>query len=355
MKDKWPIQRSSLSRGYKPIAGTDDSIILYHEGVLYRANSEGKEIHKIMSLVSPTWKDKQRTTVRLFRREPKAALLVDHSIFIAQHRRINLIDLNTKTASIIATADEGFTDPLGFCCAQDTEHVVLWGEYGSNERREAVRIYGMTQDRKVDVVYSFSAGKIRHIHNIIPANDGGYYIFTGDEESEAGIYHADKLFQSVQPIVCGSQQYRAVVGFDTDEGLLYATDAVNEPNYVYCQKKTGELMKVCQLNGSCIYGIRYGNGFLFSTTVEPDECNRGPFSWVSYKRGKGILSNEVHLVHVDEKMNSMIVARMKKDWLPMKLFQYGSIQFASGTRNKVWMYPVAVRKNDACTYLFDHR
>lgn len=120
------------------------------------------------------------------------------------------------------------------------------------------------------------------------------------------------------------------------------TDAVNEPNFVYCLKKNGELVKVCQLNGSCIYGTRCGTGFLFSTTVEPDERNRGPLSWISYKRGEGVLSSEVHLVHVDENMNSQIIARLKKDWLPMKLFQYGSIQFASGSQQKVWMYPVAV-------------
>lgn len=355
MEENRMIQRSSLAKGYRPIAGTDDNIILYHEGTLYLANSEGKKIQKILSLSPKTWKDRLRITVRLFRREPKAAILVDHMLFIAQHRKINLIDLDTKLGSVIATSNEGFTDPLGFCCAQDADHIVLWGEYGSNEQRESVRIYGVTQDRMVEVIHTFPAGEIRHIHSIIPAHDGGYYIFTGDNEPHAGIYHADKLFHSVQPVAYSSQQYRAVVGFDTDEGLLYATDAVNEPNFVYCLKKNGELVKVCQLNGSCIYGTRCGTGFLFSTTVEPDERNRGPLSWISYKRGEGVLSSEVHLVHVDENMNSQIIARLKKDWLPMKLFQYESIQFASGSQQKVWMYPVAVSNNDACTYCFGHR
>lgn len=271
MEENRMIQRSSLAKGYRPIAGTDDNIILYHEGTLYLANSEGKKIQKILSLSPKTWKDRLRITVRLFRREPKAAILVDHMLFIAQHRKINLIDLDTKLGSVIATSNEGFTDPLGFCCAQDADHIVLWGEYGSNEQRESVRIYGVTQDRMVEVIHTFPAGEIRHIHSIIPAHDGGYYIFTGDNEPHAGIYHADKLFHSVQPVAYSSQQYRAVVGFDTDEGLLYATDAVNEPNFVYCLKKNGELVKVCQLNGSCIYGTRCGTGFLFSTTVEPDE------------------------------------------------------------------------------------
>ena len=163
MEENRMIQRSSLAKGYRPIAGTDDNIILYHEGTLYLANSEGKKIQKILSLSPKTWKDRLRITVRLFRREPKAAILVDHMLFIAQHRKINLIDLDTKLGSVIATSNEGFTDPLGFCCAQDADHIVLWGEYGSNEQRESVRIYGVTQDRMVEVIHTFPAGEIRHI------------------------------------------------------------------------------------------------------------------------------------------------------------------------------------------------
>ena len=41
-----------------------------------------------------------------------------------------------------------------------------------------------------------------------------------------------------------------------------------------------------------------------------------------------------------------ILEKFKKDSLPMKLMQYGAIQFPKGITDELWCYPVAVKKYD---------
>ena len=224
--------------------------------------------------------------------------------------------------------------------------LAVWGDYGQNKEHAPIYIYGLKKDLTVETIAAFEAGKIRHIHNIIHRRSGGYYIFTGDQEENAGIYQCDSDFRLIKPVKTGKQMYRAVVGFDTDKGLLYATDAVNEQNYIYLLEDGKKPQVITKLNGSCIYGCKIRNNYLFSTTVEPDENNRGITSWISSKRGEGILSDEVHLVCVDENLKSSVVTKFEKDFFPMKLMQYGSIQFLHGDGQDMWIYPVAVKRAD---------
>ena len=321
-----------------------DGLILYRRGYLWRYHNGTLE--KVFQLHSATWKDSFRLFVRLFRREPKLAFPIDDTYFLlVWNKKIYQIDLSQNWQRCIHTARRHFSDPLNICCGNGNMTAV-WGDYGPNPNREAVHIYGLTKSGDIQILYSFPKGSIRHIHNIIPKLDGGYYIFTGDTEPDAGIYEADREFKNIIPVLTGAQQNRAVVGFDTPQGLLYATDSVNEENYIYLLKKPASACKLGKMNGSCIYGSPCCGGWLFSTTVEPDERNRGIFSWVSYKRGDGILSNEVHLLYVDEKFNVNVMDVFQKDIFPMKMMQYGSIQFSQGRDDEIWIYPVAVRKYD---------
>ena len=48
-----------------------------------------------------------------------------------------------------------------------------------------------------------------------------------------GIYIANSDFSKVTPYLVGQQSYRAVIGKVLENGLLYATDAVMEDNYLY--------------------------------------------------------------------------------------------------------------------------
>lgn len=330
--------------GYKPLCYIKGTLYLYRKGYIYRLVENQPE--KVIQVYSSTAKESLRVLARLFRTEPKYAVPINESqMLLVGHRAIKAVDVEKQVVEDISSSKEGFSDPLNIC-AGSGKWVALWGDYGSNAEHDSINIYGLTQENKVETVYSFKSGQVRHIHNIIPKRSAGYYIFTGDQEKDAGIYKANVPFDQVEPVEIGKQQYRAVIGFDTPKGLLYATDAVNEKNYVYLFDGKGEPQKICALNGSCIYGTEFQGKYYFSTTVEPDENNRGVTSWISPKRGEGILSDEIYLVEIDEEMNFKTIEKFKKDALPMKLMQYGAIQFPKGNTDELWCYPVAVKRHD---------
>lgn len=337
--------------GFKPMCFLQGKLYLYHKGGLYA--QQEKTPRYLFRIYPQSWKETARLTSRFFRCEPKYAVpLDDASMLVIGKKQILLVNVATQKITRVANARNGFSDPLNVCPSKG-KWVAVWGDYGSNPHHEEVRIYGLTAENKVEIIYSFAAGQVRHIHNIVPKNSGGYYIFTGDQEEQAGIYDADCTFQAVKPLCTGKQQYRAVIGFDTNYGLLYATDAVNEQNYIYLLRPDGENAVITALNGSCIYGTKHAGRFYFSTTVEPDENCRGLLSWVSYKRGQGILSNSVNLLEVDQALQSKCILEIRKDWLPMKLMQYGTIQFPRGESKQLWCYPVAVQKHDGAALMLD--
>ena len=331
-------------KGYKPLAFLNKRLYLFYKGTIY--TSVNGRLKAVIELNRRTWKDSTRATIRFFRREPKFAVPLDNSrMIIAGFRKLFLVDISTKNVQVICQSREGFSDPLNICKGSDG-WLAIWGDYGANAEHSEVNIYGLTEELSVKTLYSFQPGQIRHVHNIIPRRKGGYYILTGDQEENAGIYSADIDFKDVKPVAIGKQQYRSVVGFDTQNGLLYATDAVNEQNYIYLLNESNELKKVYSLNGSCIYGTKFKEDFYFATTVEPDENNKGVTSWISRKRGAGILTDEVTLVKVDDALHSDVIVSYKKDFWPMKLMQYGSIQFSHGEGDDLWVFPVSVRRFD---------
>ena len=333
----------SKYRGFKPMVFLNGQLYFYKTGKIWTVRNGKMKI--VADIVRETWKDKSRLLIRLFRREPKFAFPFDgHRLLLAGFRKIFMVDVANKDVQEICGSRSGFSDPLNMCKA-NKNWVVVWGDYGSNLKRDTVNIYGLNDYMTVEPIYSFQPGQVRHIHNIIPRINGGYYIFTGDQEEGAGIYIADSDFKCVKPVCVGKQQFRAVVGFDTCDGLLYATDAVNEQNYIYLLKNN-ELNRLHKLNGSCIYGSKYKGAYYFATTVEPDENVKGLTSWITRKRGAGILSEDVKLVEIDTEKKTSVVESYNKDIWPMKLMQYGTIQFPHGEGDDFWIYPVAVNDVD---------
>lgn len=337
--------------GFKPMCFLQGKLYLYHKGGLYVLQEETP--HYLFPIYPQSWKEATRLTARFFRCEPKYAVpLEDTSMLMVGKRQMLLINVATQKITRVADARTGFSDPLNVCPASG-KWIAIWGDYGSNPQHEEIHIYGLTPENKIEILYTFAAGQVRHVHNVVPKKSGGYYIFTGDQEEKAGIYETDFAFQTLKPLYTGKQQYRAVIGFDTDYGLLYATDAVNEQNYIYLLRPDGKNTVVAALNGSCIYGTKHAGKYYFSTTVEPDENNRGLLSWISYKRGQGILSNSVSLLEVDQTLQSKCILEIRKDWLPMKLMQYGAIQFPRGNSGQLWCYPVAVQKYDGAALMLN--
>lgn len=271
---------------------------------------------------------KNRLANRLLRMEPRCVERLDDDRFIICYSQsVCLLDFCNQSLSPIQTSRSGFSNPLNLC--SDGQYV-YWGDYGDNSTHEEVNIYRVDASLNTEVIYSFPKGAIRHIHNIIwdDANKK-FYILTGDLEETSGIYESDSEWKDVRPVVVGSQQYRAVVGFPYENGLVYATDSVSEENQIYLLQDGG-VKSLAPFPGSCIYGTETKDYYVFSSTVEPPE-GRGFFNLFTYKLGKGIKDRYAHIITVrksDLKVEE--VYKAKKDIWPMKLFQYGTFMFPKG-------------------------
>ena len=164
--------------GYKPLCYIKETLYLYRKGFIYRLVENQPE--KVIQVYSNTTKESLRVLARLFRTEPKYAVPINESqMLLVGHRTIKVVDVEKQVVEDISSSREGFSDPLNICVGRE-KWVALWGDYGPNAEHDSVNIYGLTKDSKVETVYSFKNGQVRHIHNIIPKLSGGYYVFTGD-------------------------------------------------------------------------------------------------------------------------------------------------------------------------------
>lgn len=297
---------------------------------------------------------------RLFRLFPRSAAFIGENILVVSYQRqLWMVSIGQGKLLKKIPVRKGFSDVLAFCQMEDE---VYYGDYGMNEMQEAIHIYRLDETLAPQIVYTFPAGCVRHVHNIIYDQwRQRFFIFTGDEGDKVGIYTANLDFSNVESFLIGSQQYRAVVGHVTETSLLYATDAVMEENFLYKVNLSGipKPEKVSSLNGSVIYGCELENGFVFSTTVEPYPSKKSKLlTMLDNRRGKGIKNKNVEVYYVTDTCKMSLERRFQKDILPMRLFQYGCVQFPVLKKrnvNQLVMNPISVKKADGAIssiYLF---
>ena len=344
-----------MNNNYKPLYVWDDKVLLYRGGSIYL--SDGGHISEILKCPLSGIKriaSKIRIANRLLRLDPRATERLSENKFITCFaHKIWIVDIAQKAMRIVCENRQGWSDTLNFCSDGNN---IYWGEYGSNPNRGEVNIYTISQDEKIEIAYTFPKQTIRHIHNIFfDVAENCFWIFTGDNDKKAGIYMASRDWASVRAVKTGEQRYRAVVGFPYKGGVIYATDSVCDANHIYVLNADGILNKLAPINGSCIYGTETLNHYIFSTTVEPPEGS-GLLSMLSNKLGGGILSRDVEVVSVRKSdLKVAVIARYRKDWLPMKLFQYGTAMFPKGHAQSeaLWHYVMACKKYDGKSLLID--
>ena len=327
--------------------------LLFKNLTLYIVDFENGDLDPIVTF-PVCGKNKMLSQSRLMNRflrlEPKCAGRLSEKVFVVSLlRRIWLVDLENRNCQKLCDNPEGFSEIINFCSTKDC---VYWGDYGRNDQFKEVTVYRLGADKQVKPIYTFEAGKVRHIHNIVEDGEG-FLLFVGDNEEKAGIYRVNSDWTEVKPWKTGQQKYRAVVGWPYQGGVLYATDSVETENHIRYITADGEEKELASLNGSCIYGSETKDYYLFSTTVEPHEGG-GKLSLLFEKLGGGIKSRDVTIIAVCKRdLSVRQVASYKKDRWPMKLFQYGRCIFAGGQQNTntVWCSPVACKKYDGKTIL----
>lgn len=194
---------------------------------------------------------------------------------------------------------------------------VLWGEYFDNPARDEVFIYASTDAGLTwNVAYTFPENSIRHVHNIIYDRwQHCLWIFTGDYGHECRILRASLDLSTVEEVVSGNQQARAVAAVATPAGVFIASDTPLEQNYIYFLDRRGNIDPLCSIPSSSIYACQNRAGLFFSTMIEPSSVNLGRDS-VLLGSGTGSDWNTI--------------ASWRKDRLSMKYFQYGNVFLPDG-------------------------
>lgn len=238
---------------------------------------------------------------------------------------------------------------------------LYFGEYFSNPKKDPIHIFCRRSSGSYDRVFTFPQDTINHVHNIVPDYiNSCVWVLAGDFNESAGIWRTMDNFQTLEPIVIGSQQCRACVAFPTNEGLLYATDSQFERNHIrLLSKQDGVWISkaVCEINGSCIYGCEVNGEYVFSTSTEPgvSKYKNRLLMLLERHRGAGIIEDESHLVVGSLNKGFKVILKNKKDFWPYRLFQFGTICFPNGSNpsRKLFYYSIANTDNDLETVVID--
>ena len=227
---------------------------------------------------------------------------------------------------------------------------IYWGEYFDNRARAEVHIYVSTDwGRSWQIAYTFPAGSIRHVHNIVYDRWGDcLWILTGDEGAECKVLRAACDLNAVEVVFAGNQQARAVAAIPTQNGLYLSTDTPSEKNHVYRLDyragRTASVEQAADLASSSIYGCQVGETMFFSTMIEPSPVNTArEVQIVGWKAGSS------------GGTKWPVLARWKKDKLPMRYFQYGNAFLPDGenSTNYLAATTIAVETGDLVATLWE--
>lgn len=312
----------SICPGRAVLAEPDGSLYLGRNYEIHRS-IDGGATWQFETRMPRTWQrwaiERSRLACRAFRHEVRAmARLSDGSFVAASKKGVYFAAPGQRLMTPARVEVVDFLKPPMMFCVGPGDRV-LWGEYNTTNRdRPEVRIYASDdRGRSYHVAFVFPPNEIRHVHNIFHDRAGGHYwVLTGDHQHEPGFGRLSEDLSSFEWLVRGKQDYRAVSVFDMGDHFIYGTDTENEKNYVVrLDKQSGLLERLAPLGGSCIYSCKFGSAFAVSTTVEISKANPS-------RDATMLLSRD------GERWQTVLSAR--KDALPQKIFQWGSIILPRG-------------------------
>lgn len=337
-------------------------VLWYRRGSLYISRTI-REKPVLLGQLPLTMKQrflcKFRLAERLLRLEPRTAVEIgSNQYIISVCGFIARVNINTGEITREHRYRKGMNNTMNFCKIEGIDgfdDCTVYGEYWGNNDREEVCIYSRKNNRW-SKVFAFPKGSVLHIHSI--AADpfrGGVIILTGDSDHESGIWMARYNFKAVEPLLIGSQNYRACCAFPIRDGILYATDSPLKDNFIALavRELNGWEEKVqYPMPGPCIYAAKYKDTYIFSTSVEPDSSITGTRYMITYRLGKGVKDRYTHVIAGNCSAGFKELARFKKDVYPMLLFQFGNIQFSGcSLGEEVVMNPVGVKNYDGKTII----
>ena len=190
---------------------------------------------------------------------------------------------------------------------------VVFGEYGRLPYDQPVRIYAASaRDFRFRPVQEFTPGAVKHVHGIVwDPYDRCYWVTVGDSDSESGILRMSADFRSMEWLVKGRQEARAVGLMVFRKHIVYGMDSERAHNHImHLDKSTGKLSKLQSVEGSCLFCARLADGLMaIATACEPSRVN---------------LSRTCHIYVGRDGFHWTRAASLLKDRWSAKYFQFGT-------------------------------
>jgi hypothetical protein len=209
--------------------------------------------------------------------------------------------------------------------------LTCYGEYRSNPERSPVHVWRLDPDGAApEPLWRFTG--VRHVHGVYhDACTGAFWVTTGDEDGECGIWCTPDRFRTLERVLGGSQQVRAVPLLFDAHHVYFGSDSPSEKNFLYrMERGTFRVERLQPVGSSVMHACRAGPAFFFSTAVEPSAVNTGRDAEIW-----GSLDGE----------RWKLVMRFRKDAWSKRYFQYGQVMFPSGPGDgqNLWFTPYATR------------
>lgn len=225
---------------------------------------------------------------------------------------------------------------------ETNEGYLYFGEYGMNPKRDSVNVYRSKNNGKSwEVIYSFSAGKIRHVHGCyFDKYSKRIWTLTGDFEGENIIQCSDLEFDNIEFYGDGSQKYRAVNLFFTEKEVHWIMDSPLEKSYQFClNRDTRKVNKLEYFNGPVWYLKELDDGYYLAGS--------------SVEIGDGVLTNKACLYLSKDLKTWEIISEFPKDKWPMPYFKWGVLAFSSGrqTSKKFTLHFEGLKKLDGKAFV----
>lgn len=145
------------------------------------------------------------------------------------------------------------------------------GDYWANPERQPVSLYEVNVTTKEErIFYQFSAGSVRHIHNVeIDPFTGRLWISTGDEDHECQICHFDVATGKRKLLGEGSQQWRAVSFTFQRDAIYWGTDNPLGINQIWRYDRiSGNICNIGTVQGPIYYSKSMQSNALTNHTQE---------------------------------------------------------------------------------------
>jgi hypothetical protein len=355
-------------KGYKPLACGVDKIVLSKGGSLFLADLDLTNIKLLCRLPSTNFLyrlPRVRLLERILRLGISSFLIIDSNWGLAVRKdeiwRVNLQDGSLRLDFLVPNGRKilALTLIKGLDGFDDS---VVFGEYFNNPSMLPVNIWQSTLARpgSWSIKYTFPAGKINHVHNILVDNKlSSVWILAGDFDAASQICLGHNNFGVVDVVLSGNQQMRATWMHRLNGKLFYATDSQLEANSTCLLEEKNEIItsrRLERIEGSSIYAAIGKFEVFFSTAVEPGLPKGNIFiDLFTAKIGKGIDSPQSFIYVLNEDGLAEVLFCAQKDIWPMNLAQFGTFTFPSGLMpdQRFYAYGCAVRNfDDSCMLFF---